>query len=206
MEQNILDKLRVIWESIKNYCVCIYLGGSRVVPFISHTQDFDVLFVYNTAQDGRRIREILRREEIKQLRAELRDNYNVVLFGHTVEYFNELHPWSYQQPELLFGSFENYQRYKVLDYKSEYLAWVRKGVALTKRFYEERNQIYKPLYHSLIVYYFLLNNSYELTPEQITNINIAHDAAHHPELAEQALRLLDWLDAETNNLKEDEAQ
>ena len=176
-----LEELRTliqpVWDLIKDDCICMFLSGSCSIPFIRENHDIDVIYIYNTPEQGIFIREKLYfNEENKQLINEIK-THRIAFLGADLEKQNIIKIWSHIQPTVLFGEYieELIPYYLVFDYEDDFLREVKKTVDYLTDKYNKDGVIKKALYHCLIIKYYCTNRYYYLTDEQIENINIAHN-------------------------------
>lgn len=206
MTEQILTILQSIYDKLEGHVKTIFLSGSSTCSYIKHPHDIDI-FIY--MRDRTSILKCARQveTELKQIKTEIpsaavifsvQDRYEILFNGDFEEKFNE-HPnrygflcYLYEFPliQVLVGEDEDNLR-DVNIFKQK-----EKVIVALKYFMNKNKESNKFLYHILTTLYILQNNSYELTEEQINNINIAHDEEDKESIA----ALYQWAKAEVEKL------
>lgn len=180
LNKEIKHKLENIWNIIKDHCKCIILTGSYIIPYIKNKHDIDIVYIYDNASNAMWIRRQFREnEELKNIKNFLKDKYNIAIFGSSWESELVYRPILYlcRNAVVLFGEWDK-EAVKAIDAINNQDLFKNKTRDLYKRFFDdyiEKGIVDKNIYHVLTCKYFCDNNSYELTEEQIKNLNIVHD-------------------------------
>lgn len=165
---NTEEKILEIYENIKDNCVSIEQSGSSSLPFIEHSNDLDIMFVYDTEENANKSKQIF-----KKLydRLTLRKEYNLDIHFISLEKDMLQHSYAYQihflKPLL---NFKNALNVDILSNKEIYLNTLKRTADILSKVsnkYEIKNW-----YHIYIGFCFIENNKYELTDEQIINVNL----------------------------------
>ena len=172
-----LNLIQNIYNTVKNYCKCIYIAGSKASSYINNPEDTDVVIVCNDTNDKIKTLKLLH-TTCKETKTTLKDNYNIVIIVSTVEKELQCREYCYQDYIMLFGDTTFQPFHDILNNVEDYKAALRE---LHDRICEAPN---KKLYRLLTGIYILQNNSYQLTQEQIANINLCHDMADTDRMAE----------------------
>lgn len=193
--------LREFYEENKDIVDFIFIGGSKCLSYIQNPNDIDVFVVFKTLQNPK-----ARFGKIHQLSAEIKKIYeNVSVLPQFKETFNywldesnydEEHPTKMRFPiyvymardfQIVCGSDSvGIKNYDVLEHKTRYISAL-KAAAETFNY---------TFYRLLIGLYIIKNNSYELTQEQIANVNVAHDRQDEDKI----LELYNWAKSEIQKL------
>lgn len=195
--------LEQAYELMKDYCVALVLGGSAAAPYIRNPHDIDVIIVCNSFEDKLNlIKECLSCKATSIIK-EAKEKYGisfVIQFKEQYEKQNKcsgeitrLPTWLYLDNTELFGSYIigdlgfNLQ-VSVLDHKERYYESLLDYYKYIQKRYSETGKL--PKWYSLLIgLYILQNNSYELTEEQLDNVNIVHDNSN----CEKAIQLFNEL-------------
>jgi hypothetical protein len=150
---------------------CIWIGGSFSVPYITNPHDVDIILVWKHRYYDR--------ERIKKCRTLSRQIHDLdgsyqIIFRYNEKYDESfidhwpIYAYLYKYRQNLIGTlYPVIDQFDILQYEE------RMWKTLIQ--WKEKQHSKKGLYHILTTLYILLNQSYDLTEEQITNINIAHD-------------------------------
>ena len=164
--------LEPIYDLLKDCCNCIYVAGSFIDPYITNKEDIDICVIFNSSYERRKYARI-RKENIElfdnlkqqgfsifsDLRARVEEKFKVYAYQFNFDDF-----------EVLFGEPDFEFRKNIFDYPEEYKECLKNAFNLLNR-----NNISTNLYRILEGIYFLENNNFILSLEQIENINIVHD-------------------------------
>ena len=204
--------------------LAIYLSGSYSLGFIKNCDDIDIHCFTKNAMDRKD-----RQDLVNSIRAKLKEefDFSVSFIWHFEDEYTganavrlskdlkdrktqklALRTYAYEfNPKfrtILYGSAEDYLGgFDILGKdKEDYLANLKYDTTSESFLHQmERNANgrTKRLYHILCGIYMIENNSYELTEEQIKNVNIAHDKTDGwEELYEWAKNELEKLTDEKN--------
>lgn len=219
----LINKLKEIINTFDlTHIKCMCISGSYSLDFIKECSDVDIhCFIDKDYLDETRL-EIINplREKCKE---EIGDFISIVVHPDddyigtkTVRLFKDFTDRKTQRISLrtyayefnshfyinLYGDAENYLgRFDILGKdKEDYLANLKYDTTSESFLHQvERFGRTKRLYHILCGIYMIENNSYELTEEQIKNVNIAHDKTDGwEELYEWAKNELEKLTNEKN--------
>jgi len=180
LDNNISILIDEILELISNECVSVELWGTRVLPYIQNKHDWDVAFVFSS---------LLKKEQAVAKLPHSINEYRkagLCLHFHTTHIKEDTLIYAYQchYVQSLKGYEIKTPLVNILDIKEEYLDFLQvEAYKLSQASYCYRAKIWYHIYTDLCILY---NNSYELTEEQIKNINILHD------LSEGCKNLIDY--------------
>lgn len=180
MKKYTVEELLNLWlPIIKDGLISIELSGSSVLPWIKAPADKDIIFIYETSEKARKAHSnLLKAKEIFYLpRSEPMDLHfktsHLLLDVSSCIYGYETH---FSIPYLNFKSLLD--KIDILtNGKENYIQNLKKYYLFIKS-REQRNldnYKLKQWYHIYTGLCILDNNSYNLTEEQIQNINILHD-------------------------------
>ena len=217
MNEQVLEIIQQFYKKKKKNIAFIFLGGSGCLPYISNAHDVDVLVVYKSGVTNEERHSYS--EQIKTLKKSLQEvdsNVSIIkqYLGCLKEWYNEIEDseekdvpvvnsvpaYIYQAPhfQILCGEDSvGFGQFSVLNNKPRYIQ------VLKNRFPRQNPEVYsdlpfppKSFYHVLTGLYIILNDSEELTSEQIENINIVHDGENREKITE----LYNWAEEELNKL------
>lgn len=201
--------LQDYYEARKDVVEFIFLGGSGCLPYINSPHDLDIYVVYKKYDSN------IIRYGYRQERQEIQDtlkNFDsrVVIIRQSLNTLNfwktgnaegnvtcvVLPTYVYQTRnyEIIAGEDSiDIKKYSVLKHKTKFKETLKNYMPTIIDRYTETGEIHKSIYHILTGLYILSNNSYDLTEEQIQNINDAHDG-------NCTLELYNWVCSEIDNL------
>jgi len=189
---NILEKF---YSSHANEIHSIFITGSFCSPYISNPHDVDYVIVWNTTTDRHNnIPNIISlQREVKNCNV----NYNG-LNRYVDWYYNvpnirkriPIYSYLYKYVQVIFGN-ERIENINIITNKELLIP------SITEVIEAAHNQ--KWFYHILIDLYILSNQSYDLSPEQQTNVQWVHDNPDSPETE----ILYNWALEELNKYKKD---
>lgn len=180
LKDEITDLLLNFWENHKSNLIAILLGGSSVSPFINNPHDIDIIIIWKTSADRRD-----NLPESKQLYKKIHQiDIKCNCLQHYMEQYNDVfkniwtvYAYLYQYHCIIAGEpFVILNNFNILlhpDKAIETILYVKELMHNKKWFY-----------HVLTTLYILENNSYELTTQQIQNINIVHDQQDQEKIEE----------------------
>lgn len=189
---NTEEKILEIYENIKDNCVSIEQSGSSSLPFIEHSNDLDIMFVYDTEENANKSKQIF-----KKLydRLTLRKEYNLDIHFISLEKDMLQHSYAYQihflKPLL---NFKNALNVDILSNKEIYLNTLKRTADILSKVsnkYEIKNW-----YHIYTGLCILKNDSYELTEEQVSKINLLKNWNESVEKTELINQIIDELKGE----------
>lgn len=190
---SIMLDIKNVYVLIKDICGAIYYGGSRVDPVIDNPHDYDYICFAKPLQ-------------LQNLRRRL-TQHNIAVAGSKQKHtstmldFSQIRAYPYTQ--ITWFSYLDSLMIKVVgedvcpktdiikEHRQEFIDCLKiKAQAL--KLGKIKNQ--KRWYHLLRGVYILMNNSYEVTPEQKQEINILHDQAEgYEQLIQKTADLVDKL-------------
>lgn len=151
---------KLLKEIYGDWIVSIYKVGSSVLPWIENPHDTDYL-IFVTDNHDMKMSELFERKP-----------KNECWFVSCPNKTRHPRNWSYicNFKELLCGEPMASEEYDIFEHENEYKAHIVQ-CALGKPY----NTQYKFWYHILTGIYLLNNGKYELTDEQINNVQLCHD-------------------------------
>ena len=165
------EKIEEIKEFLKEKVKYIELGGSKALPFIHNPKDYDVIVI---CEDEKAIEEAKTLFKSQYDSKELAAEYKIDIHFRTVAQDEDIVGTIY--PYILYFRRENYQKeLKESELKQAIIARVSKFDKLRSACSKVSLYNSKLWYYVYITLCILENNSYELTENQIENVNILHD-------------------------------
>lgn len=170
-----------VFNLLKDSCIAIYQGGSRVDKIIDNPHDYDYIS-FSKRLHYQKVSRILTKHNFKKSMSMLNKPDKTV--NKTSEDFSQIRAYPYTQ--ITWFSYLDPLMIKVVGkdicpktdiihkHRQEFIVCLKKKVQELKT-KKIKNQ--KRWYHLLRGAYILINNSYEVTPEQKQEINILHDLA-----------------------------
>ena len=178
-----------VFSVIKDYCTAIYLSGSRVDPVINYPQDFDYVCFSKPLQ------------KLNLSTCQCINKVRVVRDGWKINDFSSIREYPYTQ--ITWFSYLDVLMQKevgadlcpktdiIVEHRDEFIACLREKA---DELLSNKIKKQKRWYHILRGVYILLNNSYEVTPEQKADINTLHDLSYGWEkVRDKTIKLLDAL-------------
>lgn len=180
LQKEIINQIKKIYDIIKDKCICVYVGGSFCINYLTSYHDIDVFIVCaNTSIMTEVFNIIYNDKEILTITHDLKEKFNLNILVTTS--FRCVNIWdcgnyiyNYNDNQIIFGEKINFNK-NILKHKKEYLYTLKESLEKIYFFENRDKKIIKELYHLLTGVYILQNNSYNFTPEQIENINICHE-------------------------------
>lgn len=171
-----------LFEYLAKDAKAVYQYGSVILDYIVHKNDDDKCYFYETTE--------LYDEKMKYLRLhrkELREQ-KIDVHLKDLSTFNPFQIWAYQHryARLLSGEHLDFENINILEHKQEYLDYVKEFV--NKRIDNPKLKNLKIWYHIYTGLSIIENDSYELTDQQIKDINRLHDCYYLDDRSE----LVDW--------------
>lgn len=173
--------IKPIFMVVEQYCAAIYYGGSRVDPVIDNPHDYDYICFSKRLQKQNLLR-CLRRNKLRVAGS----NKNILkksqLKDDLLKDFSQIRVFPYTQ--ITWFSYLDTLMIKVIGKdvcpKTDIIFEHRKEFIVCLK--EKADELLcgkignqKRWYHLLRGAYILMNNSYDVTPEQRQEINILHD-------------------------------
>lgn len=180
LKQEILDKLEIIYNAIKEHCIGIYVGGSFGISYLNSYHDIDIFIVCPNLEERKIVFKMIRKDnqELKNKVDYLKEKYNAMVLTTTLfdqqHFFGSSYQFHYKNDCVVFGQEINFAQ-DILGNKNDYIQMLKYLLEKVHYFKEKKNIILKDIYHILTGIYILQNNSYDFTSEQIENINICHE-------------------------------
>ena len=186
----IKEKLQPLYDVVKNYCIGIVLIGSYVLPWIRNKHDIDVLVIF---KDNMKYDLLTCYSENIALIRELQAQGITPLIRDFDRLLNQERCYVYEN-NFCIKLFESEPFNTSFDiFNKRYVNILKANFEYVSNEYQDKNQIPKFLYHILTGIYMIQNNSYELTEEQIENINIVHDMEDTEMIGELFNYCKEWL-------------
>ena len=187
------EKLIQFYNEHKNDIEYIIIGGSSSLSYINNIHDIDV---FVTFKDRDNIDE--KKQYLLDFQKELRQlDDRIMIISHFLAVDKHWYDESVFVPKELearaklpaYAYLFRYDKFvcgndnidkKNIDILNEptrgrYIESLKRCSLRVKNYYESRKKYSKSIYHLLTGIYILQNNSYDLTKEQIANINLVHD-------------------------------
>lgn len=173
--------LKDIYEKLKDKILYVTFSGSKSYPFIKNAHDLDIIFVVANQEDkkiclDRYIRNFNIREITKTYGVDIHfalESYDKAYY--LIQNYYAKNFWPYK--ELDFPRY-NYEFNLETD-KEKLKKMIISVYNHIKKLHEGRTDIQlfnsKKWYHIYLCLCILKNNSFDLTEEQINNINMLHD-------------------------------
>ena len=174
-----IETIEKIYNSVKDYCSYVCLSGSSRCNYLDFHRDVDIFFVCPNPDDYQKCRNLLFHDEKISTLVEGLKKQHVILIPNTQDYERKWKSWDYyflfNDDNPLFGDATKYYHKDVLKNQEEYLHALTHTNNILQQQFLASGKIGKDLYHLLTGVYILQNQSTELTPEQISNINKCHN-------------------------------
>ena len=198
LSQEILDKIKIIYDAIKEHCNWIYVGGSFGIKHLKFYRDIDIFIVCPNTNEREIVFRTIRKDnlELKTIVKSLQDDYNVMVLTTTVfdqqRFYDGSYQFHYKEISVLFGDPIHFAK-EILLNKKDYIDVLNYSIERAYYFEEKTGEIPKNTYHIVTGVYMLQNDSYDLTPEQIENINICHDGEDQNKMKVLLKQCEEWL-------------
>lgn len=197
LDNKILEAIGLFYEKVKDNVCAIVLCGSRTLPYIVNSRDIDILIIAENLDKLHLWIESMRTDEIiRNMRKQLRKEYGVSMMSGTVELFNtRLLYSSYIPYTILFGNMD----INLIDIRAradEYKQVCKTRFEQCMSDYEKDHDLYhlKSFYHIYTGMCMIQNGySYDLTEDDIDNINILHDCEDENRTLTLVEEIRNWL-------------
>lgn len=169
MEFNeIQQKANNVYNLFRPLIKAIYYGGSRVVSYIQHPHDYDFIMFANNMQDCLKLRIYF--NKYKKAHPDLFDEKECWLQIRPADK-TEYKSWSYLYNNmiLLCGTSIQFEFDPInnITHKNKYIKVLKENIT--------QNLNRKRIYHFYRGYLLVTKGTYDLTEEEIENLNILHD-------------------------------
>ena len=168
------------YEQYQEDLEAIILGGSALLPYLSNYHDIDIIFIWKDySKRSNNLRACI---EFNKSFKQMNIKYSCLnwFLDQYEEAFDEHWPvysYLFNQHQLIAGNkVPLWQEFDILKYPEKIWDTIENQI--------NRAHNKKWFYHILTVLYILWNQSYELTEEQIININIVHDQQDQEKIEE----------------------
>lgn len=180
---NTIKDITKLFNFLQPYCKAIYLGGSYTQTYIKNPHDIDfICFAYTELDRLRMILKLTQYQNIYKDEFQLNEDW---IQTRSIEH--EEHSYGsyiYKDMILLCGEKINF-KFDILDKdRKEYI-----NILKTTHLHNE-----KRLYQLYRGYLIIKKNSYELSSDEIEEINKLHDCTASAELKEKVLKLIEELE------------
>jgi hypothetical protein len=191
-----IELVTQVFSILEDTCEAIYYGGSRVDPVIDNPHDYDYICFAKRLRT-QSVQRILaknhftashsanNKNNVKKSRANLNDFSQIRSYPYTqITWFSYLDPLMIK----IIGEDICPKTDIICKHRSQFLQCLREKAndLLTGKMLNQ-----KRWYHILRGVYILMNNSYEVTPEQRVEINILHEGAPgHEQIRDKTIELL----------------
>lgn len=182
MNETTNDKLREILDFLNEHFLYVKLGGSYSLPFINNPHDYDIIVICDTFEDRLYCKkQLLDNYNVRDLRKDYGLDFHFITKEYEDEFLvTSIYPFYYKQSDIIYKTLKEYEVikkdisailsnanniYESLKIKLDNILSLSDNVKYQHKFW----------YYAYTTLCVLKNNSYELTAEQIENINILHD-------------------------------
>lgn len=195
MKKEILQLLELFYINNQHLIISIYLGGSIVCPFIKNSHDIDIIILSKldiSYDDWHSLQQSI--IHLRSKCAEI-DPTVALLLRHQESFIywvtqkddtkvptkDRFYPvWIYlaNYMQNLFGEdiISQFKDYIIWEDADNYLQSAKYLIETQiEPYLKANNKLLKKVYHILVGLYFIENKAYDLTEEQIQNINYLHD-------------------------------
>lgn len=169
-----------VFSSLEGSCLAIYYGGSRVDPVIDNPHDYDYICFSKRLHAQKLLRSLIK-HKFRSTRSTNKKEKKIVT---NLNDFSQIRKYPYTQ--ITWFSYLDLLMIKLVGedicpktdiiytHRSEFISCLKEKA---NDLICGKMQNQKRWYHLLRGAYILINNSYEVTPEQKQEINILHDLA-----------------------------
>ena len=178
-----LDNINIdsIFSKIKDYCAAVYYGGSRVDPVINNPHDYDYICFADRLQ-FQKLNKCLIKNKLKATWSTNNKQKEISNKDTLLLDFSQIRGYPYTQ--ITWFSYLDVLMIKAVgedvcpktdiinEHRAEFIICLKEK---TEALRTNKIQNQKRWYHILRGVYIVMNNSYEVTPEQRVEINILHD-------------------------------
>lgn len=178
IQQDVLDKIKDLYLYIQDYVISVVLGGSYTLDYIFNRDDIDIFYICKNDEKCKDA--LLKYAQWRQLgdNKEFKYKHKISILFYTIDMYDQKmidRPWIYlfNFQIVLHGKYR--PQYDILSQKEDYKKVLRKALNYVIEYKEKEGKYHKWIYHILSGIYMMENNSYELTNEQIEDVNICHD-------------------------------
>lgn len=193
------EMIEHIYKLFDDSCAAIYYGGSRVDPVINNPHDYDYI-CFSKRLQYKKATNILVKHNFRKSMS--RQNQPQQLLTVDNKDFSQVRAYPYTQ--ITWFSYLDSLMIKVIgedvcpktdiikEYRQEFIQCLKKKA---QALLDGKIKNQKRWYHILRGTYILMNNSYDVTPEQKVEINTLHDlSAGYEKLIEKTASLVKELE------------
>lgn len=201
MTNKIHEEITQNFEKINDCCIAIYRGGSRVDPIIDKPHDYDYI-CFAKPLYRQRILTRLHKLGLRKIGSDALVQKNKSKGSkHSLVDLSQVRTYPYSQitwfsyldilMEKVIGEDVCPKTDIIVEHRAEFIKALKEKMELLLNG-TIKNQ--KRWYHILRGVYILLNNSYEVTPDQRVEINILHDLSEgYEKLISKTIELVNLL-------------
>lgn len=190
--------LKLFYEMSKEYEPLMLLGGSCSSPYVKNKHDIDVIMLFSNREVTRNWhREYVNNQTLIGLRMKLHNDYGINIISYSVDIENEMHEFSYEKKAIIFGNKSGLIEHNIIEEAEQYKNACREKASKMLGWYSEKNDLYalKHMYHIYTGMCIIKNSSYELSEEEIENINILHDCENENSILTLVEEIRNWLES-----------
>lgn len=191
-------KAETVFSVVSDSCVAIYYGGSRVDPIIDTPHDYDYICFAKRLHTQSLSRSLIKHrfkvtrstnKKEKTVKASLSDFSQIRSYPYTqITWFSYLDPLMIK----VIGEDICPKTDIIREHRTEFIKCLKEKAT---ELISGRMLNQKRWYHILRGIYILINNSYEVTPDQRREINILHDLAPgYEQIRDKTIELLKTLE------------
>lgn len=192
-----MTNIESIFSLINDSCLAIYYGGSRVDPVIDNPHDYDYI-CFSKRLHAQSLMRSLIKHKFRSARSTNKKQNKVILnlndFSQIRKYpYTQITWFSYLDPLMIkiIGEDICPKTDIIHEHRTAFISCLKEKA---NDLICGKMQNQKRWYHILRGVYILINNSYEVTPEQRAEINILHDTSSgYEKVRDKTIELLKTL-------------
>ena len=176
MNEIVVTKIIEILRPFNEYIWYVKYGGSRRFSFINNPSDYDIIVICKNLEDKHIcVRSFYKQYSVEELRQQYKIDFHFIL-QEWEDIFMLMYPLSHKNIiyKTVEYSFKEKNLNDVLKQKQQVFILYKEKIkrALLRSPIHYKYKMWYEIYSTLCIY---KNNSFQLTEEQIENINILHD-------------------------------
>lgn len=182
MNETTNNKLREILDLLSEHFLYVKLGGSYSLSFINNPHDYDIIVICDTFKDRMYCKKyLLDNYNVRDLRKDYKLDFHFITKEYEDEFLvTSIYPFYYKQSDIIYQTLKDYKIIKkdisaILDNANNIYKSLKIKLDNILSLSDNVKYQHKFWYYAYTTLCVLKNNSYELTTEQIENINILHD-------------------------------
>lgn len=179
--EQISNKITEILNTLSPHFLYVKLGGSRSLPFIKNPHDYDIIIICEKEEDRFICSKLFHNTyDSKELRFTYGLDFHIITLEYENFFVNSIYPYLIQETDIIYSTIKDFlPKNRDINYmlanEATIIAKYKKRIHSEKLMHEGVKYKHKFWYYAYTAICIFKNKSFNLTEEQINNINMLHD-------------------------------